>query len=300
MDEKLSNSLVIPDRETELSNCTFVKTVLMLAVILYHSVVFWSGGWFTKNPAFSAPALAVFAEWLNGFLVYAFTLVSGYIFYYLKYEKGKYTEFFPFAVNKAKRLLIPYVFASVIWVIPITEVFLKYSLKDIVTKFVLACSPAQLWFLVMLFMVFMAAWCLSDFFAKHDLAGAAAAAGFYVIGLLGGRIFPNVFCIWTSFSHILFFWLGFKLCQKQSALIKRLPSVLYVAVNILLFAVRYFLSGFDGAAFSILGIFLTLAVRISGAVMAFAVLQTIAQKVPWKQNRLFIRWWMPLRRKCSM
>lgn len=40
--ENMSDEFI--ERQTELENCTFVKTILMLLVILCHSIDFWSGG----------------------------------------------------------------------------------------------------------------------------------------------------------------------------------------------------------------------------------------------------------------
>ena len=68
--------------ERELSNCGFVKTILMLLVILGHACAFWSGHWFTDNPALTSRGLNALFEWLNSFHIYAFALVSGYIFTY--------------------------------------------------------------------------------------------------------------------------------------------------------------------------------------------------------------------------
>lgn len=69
-------------KERELSNCGFVKTILMLLVILGHACAFWSGHWFTDNPALPSRGLNALFEWLNSFHIYAFALVSGYIFTY--------------------------------------------------------------------------------------------------------------------------------------------------------------------------------------------------------------------------
>lgn len=107
----------------ELDHCSFVKTVLMLFVVLYHSCVFWTGNWFVETPVYPSRFLEVLAEYLNSFHIYAFTLVSGYLFSYLKLEKGKYERFLPFTVNKAKRLLVPYVFVAAVWVIPVSVFF---------------------------------------------------------------------------------------------------------------------------------------------------------------------------------
>lgn len=74
--------------EMELSNCTFVKSMLMISVALYHSCVFWTGSWFTRESvAIEAPALEFFSNFLGTFHIYGFALVSGYIFQYIKFEK---------------------------------------------------------------------------------------------------------------------------------------------------------------------------------------------------------------------
>ena len=52
----------------------------MLLVVFYHSILFWGGDWFTKDPLVTSKLLDCIAKWLNSFHIYAFTLVSGYIF----------------------------------------------------------------------------------------------------------------------------------------------------------------------------------------------------------------------------
>lgn len=42
MDMRTADNLSV----SKLNNCTFVKTVLMLLVILYHACAFWNGEWF--------------------------------------------------------------------------------------------------------------------------------------------------------------------------------------------------------------------------------------------------------------
>lgn len=66
--------------EVWLENCTFVKTILMVIVIFGHSIAFWSGSWFAENPMIVSSGLNYLYRWVNSFHVYAFTLVSGYIF----------------------------------------------------------------------------------------------------------------------------------------------------------------------------------------------------------------------------
>ena len=123
-------------KQAYIDNCTFVKTILMLCVIIGHCANFWNGAWFTLIiPRYSSNIIAVISVWLNSFHIYAFTLVSGYLYYFLKYEKNKYHEVVPFVLIKVKRLLIPYCFCAFIWVVPITAYLYSFSLKDIFEKY---------------------------------------------------------------------------------------------------------------------------------------------------------------------
>ena len=75
---------------------------------------FWGGGWFTGTPVYNSDILREFELCLHYFHVQAFTLVAAYLYCYLRYERGKYAEFVPFCKNKLQRLIVPYVFVSVL------------------------------------------------------------------------------------------------------------------------------------------------------------------------------------------
>jgi len=264
------------NRQKELSNCTFVKTILMLIVVLYHCMLYWGGSWFIGEPVYAAKPLGVLAAWLDTFHIYGFTLVSGYLFYALKYEKGKYSKFLSFAINKCKRLLIPYAFASLIWVIPFAVYFFKYDAGDIIWKYVFGTSPSQLWFLLMLFGVFMIFYPLSNFFEKHHLGGAVIVLLIYGVGIFGGMVLPNVFQAFRACTYIPLFWLGFKLRQHGNCRLRKVPTYLWIVADILLFALARYLSGYNGFIFSLLRLGLDFVLHIVGALMAFFVLQKIA------------------------
>ena len=274
-------------RKNELTNCSFVKTVLMLLVVLYHSCVFWTGTWFTTYPAVSAPGLAWFAKYLNSFHIYGFALVSGYIFCYQKLEQGKYDCFLPFAANKAKRLLVPYVFTAIVWVIPVSAYFSGWNGKEIVNKYLLAAAPNQLWFLVMLFVVFMGAYVLSNLFAKENIGGFLICLGFYGVGIFGGMLFPNFFQIWTACKYMVFFLLGFKQRKKGANMLSKIPAIVWVLVHVCLFALSELLMAMDGKLFLLMHLAINLAANVTGALMAFFVLQKIASLISVKQNRIY-------------
>lgn len=81
-----------------LRNCNFSKTVLMILVAFYHAIDFWTGTWFTRNPVFESKFLGLLAEYIGSFHIYAFALVSGYIFAY-KITVGGIQSLFAFPLE---------------------------------------------------------------------------------------------------------------------------------------------------------------------------------------------------------
>ncbi len=280
-------STISIDKQTELSNCDFVKVVLMLLVVVYHSILYWKGNWFDCSPAFSAGGFYIVAEWLNSFHIYAFTLVSGYIFYYLKCEKGKYNKFLPFVINKVKRLLIPYAFVALVWVIPFAVYYFDYSVSDIIIRYGFGVSPNQLWFLLMLFWVFVIFYPLSEFFQKNNIIGIVILIAFYGIGIIAEALLPNIFQIFRACSYIPVFWFGFKVRQYGSLYLRKIPMLVWIIVDVVLFTLYCVISRMDGIIFTLVNYGINFLLHIVGALMSFVILQELANYVRWENSKLF-------------
>lgn len=284
----MEKNLTTDFRQNELENCSFVKTILMLIVVLYHSLLFWRGNWFSVEPAISAPILAHVAAFFNIFHIHAFTLVSGYLFAYLKFEKGKYQKFVPFITNKAKRLLMPYLFTCIFWVIPITTYFFKFEVGEIINRYLFGVAPSQLWFLLMLFVVFAIFHLLSDLFEKHDFAGLVFVLCLYAVSLVGNKFMPNYFNIWNACSFSIYFWIGLKLRQKGTDLVRKIPLLIYVVIVVGLFILSTFVLTGDHLIIKVLAIGVKFLLHVIGAVTAFLLLQKVANLFSsWKTNRAF-------------
>lgn len=216
----------------------FCKSIInVIGSVLSQYPILGGGSWLDNQPViFKSKTLSVLSVWLNTFHIYGFTLVSGYIFQYLKYEKDKYQKFLLFIVNKAKRLLVPYVFVAIIWVIPISCVLFSYTTKDIILKYVLCTGPSQLWFLWMLFDVFCFVWSISNWL-KNDFIAIFISCISWLIGYVCGTRLPNIFCIWTAFNYLPFFILGMKLRENSACFLYKVPSILFLFVQLLLFAI---------------------------------------------------------------
>lgn len=286
------------DKKNTLLNCTFVKTILMLMVILGHSTAFWGEDWFNASePVFRADRLGIFSNWVGSFHIYAFVLVSGYIFAF-KMCRKEYASYREFLKNKAKRLLIPYIFTAGVWVVPLSQYFYKWNMEEIIQKYVLCINPSQLWFLWMLFWVFALVWPLWKWLSDSIIKGLVIALACYGVGLVGGHFTPNIYCIWTAFQYIPFFFIGIQIRIQQEKykdtdsrhsnilLIEKIPTVLWLMLDLLIFYIDWLARQgrilLPGAT-----VMTGLILHIVGAVMAFVVFQKIASKVRWKDNKCF-------------
>lgn len=283
---------MMQDMKTEntLSNLGFVKTILMLIVILGHACDFWTGNWFTENPEIQSIGLNIFSTWLNSFSIFAFTLVSGYIFA-SKIIGGGYKDFTKFIQNKAKRLLIPYAFVMLIWVAPISVYFFNWDLAYTAKKYLLCIDPSQLWFLWMLFGVFAIVWPIRKVMIEKPLHGWGIAVAFYGTGIVGRHIVSNVFCIWTAFQYVIFFYIGMRIRVKsekaEPLLTECIPWIGWLFFDFILFAVALWIGEHSGIVIKLLSLGLNLLLHIVGAITAWNVLQTLAEHVHYQNNKAF-------------
>ena len=245
--------------------------VLMLTVVLCHSVSFWCGEWFTVlvNERVIKP-LSVISGWTGSFHVYAFTLVSGYLFYYLKIECLKYENFLLFLLNKIKRLIVPYIFISIIWVIPITQFYYNYSIQDLLFKYILAINPSQLWFLWMLFWVYMLFCPIAKIVDNKPFLGCIIAMFLFGAGNVAGHFIPNLFNVLTGFQFIVFFYAGFVLRKYEKRINEGILAICLCVIHIVLFSVKLYFHFSKIISFG-----LDFVIHMSGAIGVFLLLQYV-------------------------
>lgn len=279
-----------------LNNCNFVKTVLMLCVIIGHCCGFWTDAWFPViKPSYSNEFLGNFANWLGSFHISCFTLVSGYIYYYVKNERAGGYSLKEVIINKTRRLIFPYIFVCLFWVIPINNFFFHYSILDIVYNFILGESAEQLWFLLMLFNVFILFFFLNPIFEWSGFVAFVILLFLYIVGDSLSRISSlNIFQIFSSFKFLLFFASGYYIRKNSTLLFYRgkinLSNVwlivIYILVNYILSILSY--DGYMNNSFfmKILCKLFFVLVNVNNAVIAFVILLFLADKISW-QSKFF-------------
>jgi hypothetical protein len=260
-------------------------------VVLYHSIIFWGGGWFSAyEPERTITSAGLIANWLNSFHVYCFILTSGYIYSFLRFEKGKYQQYRSFIRGKIKRLIVPYLFVSLVWAIPVGYFFYHYSLIDVVKNYLLGINPSQLWFLLVLFFAFAIVWPLSETINKSNIKALGIGVGFLAIGILGTQtVRINVFFIWTALQDILYFIIGMIL-RRLHREGKSLTTRWYVKwamliANILLFVFQWrWLLDKTGMVFRIANLAVGVTIHCLGAIATFLILQDLGGRINWDRT----------------
>lgn len=273
----------------QLENCNFIKVVLMGFIVLYHSLAMWlPEGWF-GTPVEESISFGIIAQWLNSFHIYAFVLISGYIFAYLKFECNKYQNFKGFIKNKAKRLLLPYIFVTIVWLIPWDYAFQTELNRSAVSDYLLALSPSQLWFLWMLFGIFVMAYFLAGVMWRKPLFGLVISLVLYVISIVGGVLLPNIFQIWYACRFMILFFTGMMIRKDRNGLIYKIPWFAWIVIDLLLFVLTNYCSEYDGGiVIKLMHIGMPLLLHIVGSIMAVTTLNELAGKINFKSNRLYL------------
>lgn len=226
------------NKNVMLENLDFSKTILMLLIVLYHSMVFFTGNWFNQEPVYNSKFFDLFSQILNSFHIHTFVLISGYIYAYLRFEKNKYLSFSSLIKSKYKRLIVPYIFISLSWVIPFYFYFFKVGIKEIGIKYFLGISPSQLWFLLMLFNIFIVIFFIGDFIYSSYYKAIILSIIIYGIGIVGGKFFPNIYQIMSSSKFLIYFIIGMLIYKSDLYILKKIPSYVYLVIFIILWLLK--------------------------------------------------------------
>lgn len=226
---------------------------------------------------------------VDQFLSYICICIGVWLYLCSQTLRGGYSEFLPFLKNKAKRLLVPYCFAMAAWVAPISALLFEWDITKLVQKYLFCINPSQLWFLWMLFWVFVITWPLWKLFSEQKILGAAISLIFYCLGIVGQKLFPNAFCIWTAFMYVPFFYIGIRMrYNRENNNGKILPWWLWLISDLAIWGLYQYVSKVSGVIGLLLGIAVNFLLHVVGAIMAFEVFQQLAQSINWRDSKIFI------------
>ena len=192
------------DRINEIQNVNFARTILIVLVVLGHSFTSWCA--IEPTLIFPVPFMERFAAWLGTFHTMTLTAVSGFTYEYIIEKRGGYV-FLNFLKKKIRRLFIPFIAISLVWVLPLTSFFVNIDSEYVISKFILGKSPAQLWFLLMLFDVFIVFYPLRLLLDKTKLVYIVFPFLYYV-GDAYGDVSSDYYQFFTALKYLSYFALG--------------------------------------------------------------------------------------------
>lgn len=185
-----------------LNSVTYIRFFAIMSLVAWHcycSYIAWGIG---NSPLdkWYAIAFRFFAPTANMPL---FTFLSGYLFCFLLNEKGKYSDFKGFLVNKVNRLLVPYLVLG--FVINLTQIGRG---KPFLPMFYGA--PNHMWYCLILFYCFIICWVFEKKFSSR--ANMLLAILSFLFVLFAGGVYmseSSPLGIWMLAYFYGYFYVGF-------------------------------------------------------------------------------------------
>lgn len=199
-----------------------MKGITILLVVFAHVTRMYTPKGVIKIVSSSA-ILESITEFIYMFHMPAFVMVSGAVYYFVKRERGKYNNQRGYIHNKVIRLLVPFFFFALLYVLPVllyTRVennVLSYVVKDVL----LMAPQTHLWYSVMIFNVMVVFHLLESriFQAKTGIVWAV----FIALNLFS-YIIPNAFQAMNTLSYLLYFYVGYWFQQNKERVLPVIKS----------------------------------------------------------------------------
>lgn len=216
-----------------LQDVVFIRLILILLLVLYHSFAMYCEAWPMPNGIHCDKAYWWIGAFSYSFLLETFVFISGYVFGYQVREKfNGNVDLYNTVISKAKRLLIPSVVFSVIYLLCFNSsegTSLTWQVYNVIN------GEGHMWYLPMLF------WCFVAIFIAEKLRIPSR----YVILL---AILASVFSIFTlplrlstTAYYFIFFYCGY-LMQRNDIHFESKIKVKYCFIFVALFLLVFVLS----------------------------------------------------------
>ena len=209
-----------------------LKVITIILVVFAHVTRMYTGDGVIKMEV--NPVLALITKYIYSFHMPLFVMLSGTVYYICKCENDKYKIESKFILNKAKRLLIPYLFFAFFIVLP-TLIFIdaihKPYISYVVNGLLLAEDPKHLWYLVMLFGVFVLFNHFENRIKEHKLIAAAIMLIFYGCSFMA----PSILQINTILRYSIYFYIGYNYPYVVATVNKINRTEIWVVMHMFLF-----------------------------------------------------------------
>lgn len=263
-----------------------LKATMMLLIIMYHSIALWlPEGWFNQAPEKKNISFSILAQWLNLIHIYVYIFISGYIYSYLRFSKRKYNTFREFVKKKICRLIIPYITFGTFWCIPFYILFYQPNFEKIMKNYILGYAPAQLWYLLMLFVLFLIIYFPSKLIIKSSMILLHFTCFTIYLSYIAVSTCLNFpFQILSAIKFIPFFIYGMNFEKYDKNFCKKkIAFILLICVNLILF-ILYLVIPHSNVIYKILGKIIEYFISITGILFMIQLNHIVKYLTIWSSK----------------
>lgn len=207
-----------------------IRLILIVLLVLYHSFAIYNGAWSLPDGIHEVESYWWLASFAYSFMLEAFVFISGYVWgYQVRTQYDGIVDFNRTVVKKAKRLLIPSVIFSFIYLI-------CFNWTNSMTWggqiYYVLNGAGHMWFLPMLF------WCFVALFVVEKLNIQSKYV--IVLALLATvcSIVPLPLRLSSAAYYFIFFYCGYCI-QRNNVKISTLLTWKNIAISALLYIVLF-------------------------------------------------------------
>lgn len=149
-------------KNERLLNITIFRVISMLMIVLFHCMCFNAGNWNIYECTMPDDMTSNVSKMLDSLALPFFFLISGFLYSFIYQQKNGYRNWGKFITGKTKRLILPTISWTIIYLILLP---FRYTVLELIS------GIRHLWFLPTLFVIFIIARLISPFlFAKRKFA----------------------------------------------------------------------------------------------------------------------------------
>ena len=211
-------------RNYKISN---LRAIAILTVVIGHSIIIYSSEWNLIQTSVECTFFDSLKHIINLYQMQIFFFISGFLMYGTLQKKISLKQFF---TDKVNRLIIPYFFVGLLWMIPVKMLIniSDFSINQLLPQIINlidGLSNGHLWFLYSLFTMFLffyianrAVSCVYKHLEeinsnlniiKYCKWGGVIVTLIFLSGLIVlANFVPNYFSIVYTMQFIIWFYLG--------------------------------------------------------------------------------------------
>ena len=190
-----SNNLHAISVRNNLDEVSFIRPILIILLVLYHSLCIHTGNWEPIGAEKIIPFYKELGVLAYSFMLESFVFVSGYVWAYQREGKGRKENLWNLTVKKGLRLIVPTLLFGLLYIFLLE--------KDNFSVVHLIEGPGHLWFLPMLFWCFVIGWCILQF----KISSIIVLTVLFIVSILRPVCLPLRLSYTLYF--LFFFFLGY-------------------------------------------------------------------------------------------